>query len=404
MGGEFRTGIALICAVWLLCGCTFSDALRNDPVYAIRTSGADSHTLTIPFVTDRKNDGLGLGGFGNHWSSRIQCGTFTVTVPASSSPGDRAVSASEPSIAACDAGAPLGGFVAAVKRAGQASHCDNVLLYVHGYNNTFRSAVLRTAQLAVDAEWPCAAAAFSWSSEGKFDRYAADIERSGYAAPALMEVLKALSDGGIKTNIIAHSMGARLTLTALAALRIVCTEQAPVVNELILAAPDVNAEKYNDDFGTLLTHVSPCVHRATIYASSNDMVLMLSESLHGGIPRAGLEPDRDIRYALSGGRVDIVDASNAPGDPLGHGYFVSSKEMLDDIMRVLHGADVVSRATLSAPGEPTLQCANPDKACSGGDDRYVLSVAPGRRPDLIAQLERAILRGVLAIKTQSPGF
>ncbi len=405
MRGGIRAGLILMCAAGLLGGCTISDALRNDPIYAVRAGGgAAEETRLVPFVTDRNRDGAGLGGFGNHWSAASQCGSFNVTVPAASASGDREVRASEPVALACDAGEVFGGIVVAVKQANAARHCDSVLVYIHGYNNTFRSAVLRTAQLAADAEWPCAALTFSWSSEGKFDRYAADIERSGYAVPILMEVLKALSESGIRTNVIAHSMGTRLMLTALSASRFTCTEQVPVINELILAAPDVNAEEYNDDFGALLQHISPCVHRATVYASSNDMVLMLSQSAHGGIPRAGLEPESDVQYARENSRVDVIDASNAPGDPIGHGYFLSSVEMLNDIKLVLHGVDIASRAARSAPGGPTLLCADPDQMCVGAHDIYALSVVPARRPDLLARLEREILKGVLAIKTQSPGF
>jgi esterase/lipase superfamily enzyme len=131
---------------------------------------------------------------------------------------------------------------------------------------------------------------------------------------------------------------------------------------------------------------------------------MLSQSAHGGIPRAGLEPGADQKYTRVDSQVNIVDASEAPGDPLGHGYFLSSTEMLSDMMGVLHGADIASRAGPAAIGGPTLVCANPDGACSGPRDRYELAVQPDRRIGLIARLERAILKGVLAIKTQSPGF
>ena len=204
------------------------------------------------------------------------------------------------------------GFAKSIETINSSTGCDRVLLYVHGYNTTFRSALLRAGQLAHDAEWPCAAAAFSWGSEGQFDRYVADIERSSYAVPLLMGVLKGLKARHVTPNIVAHSMGNRVTLSALSGLSGSCDPDHPVIDELILAAPDVGAEQYNDDFGTLLSRALRCVHRVTIYASRNDMVLMLSDSLHGGIPRAGLEPQSDVRYARDNRNVDVIDDADAP--------------------------------------------------------------------------------------------
>ncbi len=81
-----------------------------------------------------------------------------------------------------------------------------MLVIVHGYNTTFRSALLRAGQIAADTQWPCAALLFSWSSEGKFDRYVADIERSGYAVPMLIAVLRALDEAGLRIDVFAESM------------------------------------------------------------------------------------------------------------------------------------------------------------------------------------------------------
>jgi len=277
----------------------------------------------------------------------------------------------------------MDGFAAAVAERARALKCDRVLLFVHGYNQTFSTAIMRVGQIATDTQWHCAVAAFSWSSEGKFDRYAADIERSGYAVPELIEALRALHAAGLKVEIVAHSMGARVSLTALAAL---CGRRpAQVADELLLVAPDVSAEHDNDDFGHLLAKSSRCVHRATIYASDNDLILVASEGVHGGIPRAGRVPERDVQY-VADGNVDIVDASAAPGDPFGHGYFVLSYEMMDDMMWTLAGLPIGQRAAAVATGGPTLLCAAPD--C--GDKRYVLKVAKDRGPDFDTRLLRAL--------------
>ncbi|HEY0106289.1 MAG TPA: alpha/beta hydrolase, partial [Rhizomicrobium sp.] len=367
--------------------CTLSDSLRHDDVRSVWAQPANAATSeTVIFATDREADGSPLG-YGLHWDSATHCGVAALSIPGAFVAGQTPhwIKLAKPETIACDAAGDMDGFARAVADRAAAQHCDRVLLYVHGYNQTFATAVTRIAQFATDTQWRCAAALFSWSSEGKFDRYAADIERSGYAVPELTQALRALAATGLKIDIVAHSMGARVTLTALAAL---CTRRpAEAADELLLLAPDVSAEHDNDDFGHLLAKSAPCVHRSTVYASDNDLILVTSEGVHGGIPRAGRVPDRDLQYVDGHhGNIDVVDASAAPGDPFGHGYFVLSYEMLDDMMWVLSGLPIGRRAEADALGGPTLICA----ADGCADRRYVLRVAAERGPDFQTRLLRRL--------------
>lgn len=376
-------------AAILLCGalggCTLSDSLRHDDFRSVWSQPGNATTRqTVIFATDREPDGSTLG-YGLHWDGASRCGTAEVEIPSAFGPGlaPHFAEAKPPNPVACDRSGDMDGFAAAVADAAKARHCTHVLLFIHGYNQTFPTAVFRTAQLATDTQWRCAIALFSWSSEGKVDRYAADIERSGYAVPELIEALRSLAAKGVTADIVAHSMGARVTLTALAAL---CARRtAPLAGQVLFAAPDVSAELYNDDFGHLLGKSLPCLTRATIYASDNDLVLATSESAHGGIPRAGRGPERDLQY-VAGGKVDVVDASAAPGDPFGHGIFALSYEMLDDMMWTLAGMPIARRAAADAPGGPTLDC--PKDGCDG--KRYALRVADARGPDFKTRLLRRI--------------
>jgi esterase/lipase superfamily enzyme len=380
-------GAILLCVGLLLSGCTLSDSLRHDDFRSVWTRRDNAVARPdVFFVTDRAADDSELG-FGLHWDDATHCGESVVTIPTGFMPGamPRWAAAEKPRAFACDGATNMAGFARAVADAAAARHCRSVLLFVHGYNQTFKSTLMHDGQLAADTQWPCVSALFSWSSEGKFDRYAADIERSGYAVPALIDLFQALAATGLTVDVIAHSMGARPTLTALAAL---CEHHvARLADELVLVAPDVNAEHDNDDFGHMLAHGAPCLRRATLYASQNDLLLLTSNGVHGGIPRAGEDPDKDIQYT-SGvfGRVDVIDASAAPGDPFGHGYVVLSYEMADDMMWALAGVPVAQRAAANALGGPTLVCA----AADCGDRRYALRVAPGRGPDFQTRMLRRL--------------
>ncbi len=105
----------------------------------------------------------------------------------------------------------------------------DVLVFVHGFNNTFASAVLRTAQLQYDLEFPGTAVTFCWPSAGDFNQYPLDAKNAAQSAKALAEVLgNLIADGrdrqsagqpAGKIHLLAHSMGNRVLLNALYELR-----------------------------------------------------------------------------------------------------------------------------------------------------------------------------------------
>src|SRR5689334_1059529 len=389
--------ILVLCAAFTLFACTFSDSLRTSDIRSLWAApgNAVAHPAVI-FATDREPDDSKFG-FGLHWDAETHCGVAKLSIPSAFVAG---VAPDWPGVdtrddIACAGRSEMAGFAAALAHQAELHNCHAALMFVHGYNQTFRSALLRAGQIATDTQWPCASALISWSSEGKFDRYAADIERSGYSVPVLIELLRATSTAGLTMNIVAHSMGARITLSALSALDGTCrTRGKPIVEELILAAPDVSSELYNDDFDHLLERSTACVHRVTVYASAGDMVLIASESAHGGIPRAGREPMSDLTYVsrTPGHVVDVVDATLAPGDKIGHGYFVQSYEMMEDMMWVLAGESIETRATQTPLHPPTVFCYEKNRVpCDDAASTYALHVSRERRPDWLLRALRSLV-------------
>jgi esterase/lipase superfamily enzyme len=370
--------VLAVCTAMLLGGCTLSNSLRPEPVNSVwRNDGAAIRAVF--FATDREPVGA---SFSLHWGAALSCGRTEITIPAVALPGQNP----PVKIESCDDAAALTAFARRIREDTRAMGCDSVLLVIHGYNVTFATSLLHAGQIALDTQWRCATLMFGWSSEGKFDRYAADIERSGYAVPDLIGLLRAMKEAGLTVNVIAHSMGARMALGAAGAL---CEERRDVVDQMILAAADVSAEPNNDDFGHLLKRAAGCVHRTTVYASDNDLALITSESVHGGVPRAGRVPLGNLQYGAGYGAVDVVDASLAPGAEAGHNYFTHSYEMLRDMMWVLAGTPAAQRAATDGP--VTLNCSDWEgSSCSGGGGRYVLAVAPERQPDWRTRLLRRL--------------
>jgi esterase/lipase superfamily enzyme len=377
--------LAQVCAslavALLLAGCTFSDSLRVNEIRSVW--GPSDHTLPpvdVFYATDREPDAA--GGFSLHWGGIPHCGQAAVAVTNALGPPTP-----DPALVpiACDGEPATRAFVARIAAAAKARHCNRVLLIVHGYNVSFRSALLHGAQNARDTQWRCTTLLLNWSSEARFNRYAADIERSGYAIPLLAAILKELKAQGLETEFLSHSMGTRIALIAVGSL---CPDHEVSVNQFILAAADISVEPDNDDFAKLLDRAKPCTRRFTVYASRNDLALILSENVHGNIPRAGRVPEHDMRY--EGPQVDVIDATEAPGDDAGHAYFIFSREMAKDISWVLAGATMAQRATPDGPH--TLECTDwRASLCAAGGGRYSLRVTRARRPDFIVGLLRTIL-------------
>jgi len=383
-----------LCAGFLLAGCTFSDSLRNDPVQSVWGPSRDAPAIaekSVFFVTDRMPDDA-IWRYGLHWGMTAQCGDSLVRVPAARTP-PQPVSASLPAGKPCDATADMAAFVARIKAA--AGDCKQVLLLVHGYNTTFRSALLNAGQLANDTQWPCATVLFSWSSEGLFNRYVADVERSGYSVPLLIALVRELRRQDVTVNILAYSMGGRAALSALSGLCVQAQADAALSNslvrEMVLAAVDVSIEHENDDLGKFLARIAPCVARTTIYASDYDIAMGTSQSLHGGIPRAGGAPLANLQYG--GKQVDLVDASLAPGGEAGHSYALLSYEMARDMRAALAGIPITDRAP---PKGSDLACADwRGGRCADGHGAYTLNVAEDRHPDWIARTARRLWPSVV---------
>lgn len=366
---------------------------------------------TVYYVTDREPDRAWPGGFAKHWADKPSCGTVEATIPAANPPGQPIPTGTVKALTVLDCGNALSGIVKQMAAAARARNCNEVLLYVHGFNTLFDGAALRAAQLAGDTQSGCLAAIFDWSSEGELGRYIPDIEHSGYAVPLLAQFLSALAGTQLRVDIIGHSMGGRVVLGALSALSVRADPPpAGFVSELLLAAADVGADPVNNDFAHLLHDAAPFARRVTVYASHGDAVLAVSAVAHGDVARAGSMPWRDRMLEGSHGDhdVDVVDASDAPAETLGHSYFGLSYEAVSDMALALRGVPVERRLEPDGAWPPTLFCkpARGADRCDPKLPHYVLKVADARKPDfflrLLRRLATLVPRLELAPLTGSP--
>ena len=99
--------------------------------------------------------------------------------------------------------------------------------------------------------------------------------------------------------------------------------------EIILAAPDVDADVFRNELAPALAKAGK---RVTLYASSKDMALQASKEVHG-YPRAGDTADGIVLVP----GVDTIDASQVDDSILAHSYFVESIPVIRDIGQMLRG-------------------------------------------------------------------
>ena len=200
---------------------------------------------------------------------------------------------------------------------------EGVGLYVHGFNTRFHEALFRTAQLSVDAHIEEKPVLFTWPSAGYPGAYLADRDASDFSRAALADLLRLLTKGRSASDavpVLAHSMGARLTMETLVQLRLAGRDDVLDRIEVILAAPDIDI----DLFRAQMVSLGPMKHPITVLVSSDDLALKLSSQLSVRRIRLGLVDVRDPavqRLAVATG-IRIVDITDIPTDDPVHSRYV----------------------------------------------------------------------------------
>ncbi|MEZ6122924.1 MAG: alpha/beta hydrolase [Planctomycetaceae bacterium] len=259
------------------------------------------------------------------------------------------------------------------------SETQDVLVFVHGFNVQLDEAIARAAQVAEDLPLHGIVIAFSWQSKARTEAYLSDerqAERYFWSLADLLFQLRSAFPEDTRLHLLAHSMGNRVALRALNALagtidptgretdlfaraRLESGRSAfspaasglrsgvldgqeemqdrfpewgawsigrlrkPALASLVMAAPDVDTAEYQ----TFVGNIRHLCGQMVLYASDSDYALETSRRVHEGGYRAG-----DSRARLSVPGLQIVRVSGvSSADPLGHSYYGSHPEVLDQL-------------------------------------------------------------------------
>jgi len=239
----------------------------------------------------------------------------------------------------------------------QDASCD-ALLYIHGFNNTFRDAVETAAELAdryAKAGTPVRVVLFSWPSEGKLfppTRYFDDRTAARLSAMALGRALARLRDlieqfardgrrCNQRVNVMAHSMG---NYALRFAVRDLIEKHAdgrplPVFENAFLMAADADADALEMDLDVAkLQPLAKIAQQIHVYHSKGDLALRASDWTKGNPDRLGAGGPRsmdkvDERVVA----IDCRDVDDSPGDNGNHNYFRSRLEVIEDVAALLRG-------------------------------------------------------------------
>jgi esterase/lipase superfamily enzyme len=160
-----------------------------------------------------------------------------------------------------------------------------VMIFIHGFNNTFDDAASRLGVLAFDMQFAGVPVLYSWSSQGETLSYAHDEEACKNTIRPLTNFLAAVAQtgrdaGARRINVVAHSMGNRPLVAAMQALA-ARTDGQVLFEEVVMAAPDVPATGFATDEWPLMHGTVAPAKRVTLYASSDDKALKASKKVHG---------------------------------------------------------------------------------------------------------------------------
>jgi esterase/lipase superfamily enzyme len=210
-------------------------------------------------------------------------------------------------------------------------------LFVHGYNVAFHDAARRTAQISYDLGFQGAPVFYSWPSQGSTPAYTVDEQNVEWAQANLKEFLGDFFARSTASNVylIAHSMGNRALTRALGALLAEDPTVRPRLKEVILTAPDIDAEVFRRDIAPALVGSGRPI---TLYASSKDLALVASKKVHG-YARAG---DAGQGLVVVPG-VETIDASTVDTSFLAHSYFAETRSVLSDMFYLIRDGQRADR-------------------------------------------------------------
>jgi esterase/lipase superfamily enzyme len=214
----------------------------------------------------------------------------------------------------------------------QAGGGRDVLIYVHGFKQTFETAALDAAHLSDGIKFRGQTMVFSWPSKAGLFDYAYDRDSAMWSRDDFERVLYSLvaTPSAGRVHIVAHSMGTMLTLESLRQLHARYGDTiAHRIGAVVFAAPDIDM----DVFASAIDRIGPLARKITVITATNDRALAVSGQI-AGMTRVGAAE----KAAIERLGVRVIDASQTGWGIINHDLFISNAEVRRVIRRSIDAA------------------------------------------------------------------
>ena len=203
-----------------------------------------------------------------------------------------------------------------------------VIVFVHGFNNTYAEGLYRSVQLAHDLNVTSTVVHFSWPSSANAFGYVHDRDSTLFSRDPLEDLLDDVaSSGASEIVLVAHSMGALLSMETLRSMAL-RGDGATMrkLSAVILISPDIDVDVFRSQMRAIPHPPQPIV----IFGSPRDLMLKVSATITGAKERLGNLKDGTAIADLPVTYVDV----GAFRDGDGHFSFATSPELLAVIQQL----------------------------------------------------------------------
>ena len=209
------------------------------------------------------------------------------------------------------------------------------VMFVHGFNNNAAEAVFQTAQMREDFGIESPTVAFAWPSAGDIRGYLYDRDSVLFSRRDFRTSLQALTRSKGDVLIIAHSMGALLTMEA---LRDIATQGDRVtlsrLSGLVLISPDIDPDVFRRQVQEIEA-VAPMPNPFVVFVAEQDRALRVSSLFTGGRDRLGTMTSAEDVEGLPVTLIDLTTFGERRG--LNHQIILESPSAIAILRRLRDG-------------------------------------------------------------------
>jgi esterase/lipase superfamily enzyme len=231
-------------------------------------------------------------------------------------------------------------------------HSRDTIVFVHGYNVSFKDALTSAARLkrnfsTAEGGPGVNVVVFSWPSDGSMMPYIAygnDRQDAAASGPAFARGLLKLADflrGSTpeeacnhQLHLVAHSMGNYvLRHTVQEYVKQSSGRPVRLFDQVFLMAADEDDDAF--EHGYKLKSLPRLAKRVNVYFNNNDRAMAVSDKTKGNPDRLGDDGPRVPRSIP--GKVSLIDVTPVVDGLVQHSYFLDTPEVVRDMRQVLAG-------------------------------------------------------------------